>query len=65
MNVFVEVPDEAKPVMREIMIMYKDDGIDTYQKVCNLAVEWYLKAYVEFRNEIVMRANLEKGDAGE
>lgn len=65
MKVSVEVPDEAKPVMQEIMTVYEAEGIDTYQKVCNMAVEWYLKAYVEFRNEAVMRANLEKGDAGE
>ena len=53
MKVSVEVPDEAKPVMREIMIMYKDDGIDTYQKVCEKAIQWYLTSYVQIRNQAI------------
>ena len=54
MKVQIEVPDAAKRVLKELMLMYEDEGVDTYQKVCEKAIQWYLRSYVQFRNQALV-----------
>lgn len=65
MKVSIEIPDGAKPVLDELVMLHKDEGIDTYKKVCDMAVEWYLRSYVEVRNRKareLLEEEVRKGD---
>jgi len=50
MKVSVDIPDEAKPVLDELLMVHEKDGLHTYKDICDMAVEWYLRTYVDVRN---------------
>lgn len=53
MKVSIEVPDQAKPVMQEMVAVYSEEGIHTYKDLCEMAVEWFLRSYLSLRSKAV------------